>query len=79
MNSPYLHHFRLKSFKANLKKSAKSTLMNILLNSRIFLTGGQIAQFYVPSGITLDVNFGTFNLTVKSGSSVLIESGGTIT
>jgi len=30
-------------------------------------------------GITLDINFGTFSLTVKSGGGVLIKSGGTIT
>jgi len=30
-------------------------------------------------GITLDINLGTFSLTVKSGGGVLIKSGGTIT
>ncbi len=44
---------------------------NVLVQNNSLLT--------VPSGITLDVNFGTFNLTVKSGSGILIESGGTIT
>lgn len=33
----------------------------------------------IPSGVTLDINFVTKNLTVKSGSGVLVESGGTIT
>ena len=36
-------------------------------------------EMTVPSGITLDINFSSFNLTVKSGSGVLIKSGGTIT
>lgn len=44
---------------------------NVLVQNNSVLT--------IPSSITLDVNFGTFNLTVKSGSGVLIESGGTIT
>ncbi len=33
----------------------------------------------IPSGITLDIDFTAFNLTVQSGSGVLIKSGGTIT
>ncbi len=33
----------------------------------------------IPSGITLDIDFAAFNLTVQSGSGVLIKSGGTIT
>lgn len=33
----------------------------------------------VPAGVTLDINFSSFNLTVKSGSGVLIKSGGKIT
>ncbi len=33
----------------------------------------------IPSGITLDIDFTTFNLTVQSGGGVLIKSGGTLT
>lgn len=32
----------------------------------------------IPDGITLDIDFANFNLTVKSGSGVLIKSGGRI-
>jgi len=37
------------------------------------------AVMTIPSGRTLDINFASKNLTVESGSGVLIESGGTIT
>ena len=33
----------------------------------------------IKNGMTLDINFASFNLTVKSGSGVLIEAGGKIT
>ncbi len=33
----------------------------------------------IPSGITLDIDLTTFNLTVQSGGGVLIKSGGTLT
>ncbi len=33
----------------------------------------------IPSGVTLDIDFANFNLTIKSGSGVLIKSGGAIT
>ena len=33
----------------------------------------------IPSEITLDIDFAAFNLTVQSGSGVLIKSGGTVT
>ncbi len=33
----------------------------------------------IPNGVTLDINFATKNLTIESGSSVLIISGGKIT
>jgi plastocyanin len=33
----------------------------------------------IPDGITLDVNFATHKLTIKSGSGILIKSGGKIT
>jgi hypothetical protein len=32
----------------------------------------------IPDGITLDIDFSLFNLTIESGSGVLIKSGGTI-
>ncbi len=57
---------------ASCTMSASATAPgNVLIQNNAVLT--------VPSGITLDINFGSFNLTVKSGSGVLIESGGTIT
>jgi len=33
----------------------------------------------ILNGVTLDIDFTNFNLTIKSGSGVLIKSGGTIT
>jgi len=33
----------------------------------------------VPSGVTLDIDFSQFNLTVDSGSGALVKSGGAIT
>ncbi len=33
----------------------------------------------IPSGITLNIDFAAFSLTVQSGSGVLIKSGGTVT
>jgi len=44
---------------------------NVLVQNNAVLT--------VPSGITLTINFLSFNLTVESGSGVLVKSGGTIT
>ena len=37
------------------------------------------AVLLIPNGATLDIDFTTFNLTVKIGSGVLIKSGGAIT
>ena len=37
------------------------------------------AVMTIPNGVTLDINFATKNLTVESGSGVLIVSGGKIT
>jgi len=37
------------------------------------------AVLTIPSGITLDIDFATKNLTVQSGGGVLIEAGGKIT
>jgi len=33
----------------------------------------------VPSGVTIDIDFSQFNLTIEFGSGVLIKSGGKIT
>ena len=44
---------------------------NVIVRSGAIMT--------IESGVTFDINFSNFNLTVKSGGSVLIESGGTIT
>ncbi len=33
----------------------------------------------IPSGLTLDIDFVNNHLLVKSGSGVLIKSGGTVT
>lgn len=53
------------------------------LTENTTITGNVLVQnnsvLTVPSGITLDINFSSFNLTVKSGSGVSIESGGKIT
>ena len=37
------------------------------------------AVLTIPNGVTLDIDFTNFNLTVNSGGGVLIKSGGTIT
>jgi len=44
---------------------------NVIVQSGVVLT--------IPSGVMLDINFATKNLTVESGGGVLIESGGKIT
>ncbi len=44
---------------------------NVLVQNNSVLT--------IPSGITLDISFTSFNLTVESGSGVLVESDGKIT
>jgi len=57
---------------ANCIMTANATAPgNVLVQNNSVLT--------VSSGITLDIDFSSFNLTVKSGSGVLIKSGGTIT
>ncbi|MDH3203047.1 MAG: PQQ-dependent sugar dehydrogenase [Nitrosopumilus sp.] len=43
---------------------------NILVQNNSILT--------IPSGLTLDVDFSQFNITINFGSGVLIKSGGTI-
>ncbi len=47
------------------------SLGNVIVQNNSVLT--------IPSGVTLDIDFANFNLTVKSGSGVLIKAGGTIT
>jgi len=37
------------------------------------------AIMFISNDATLDIDFANFNLTVKSGSGVLIESGGSVT
>jgi len=53
------------------------------LYSSIIVSGSVLVQdnsvLTIPSGVTLDIDFSQFNLTVESGSGVLIKSGGTIT
>jgi hypothetical protein len=44
---------------------------NVLVPNGVVLT--------IPNGVTLNINFASFNLTVESGGGVLIESGGKIT
>jgi len=51
--------------------STVSVDKNVIVQNNSVLT--------IPSGVTLDINFSQFNLTVKSGSGVLIKAGGTIT
>jgi hypothetical protein len=56
---------------------------NCVLSENTSITGNVIVQnnsiLEIPNGVTLDIDFANFNLTVKSGSGVLIKSGGTIT
>ena len=53
------------------------------INSNTTIQGDVIVQngslLNIPSGVTLDIDFTSFNLTVQSGSGVLIKSGGTVT
>ena len=51
--------------------SSVSAQRNVIVQNNSVLT--------IPSGVVLDINFTTSNLTVQSGSGVLIQSGGTIT
>ncbi len=48
-----------------------ASLGNVIVQNNSVLT--------IPSGITLDIDFMQFNLTVESGSGVLIKAGGKIT
>ena len=53
------------------------------INSNTTVQGDAIVQngsvLTIPSGVTLDIDFTSFSLTVQSGSGVLIKSGGTVT
>jgi len=54
------------------------TLVNsAVAPANVTIQGGSVLT--IPSGLSLDIDFTQFNLTVKSGSGVLIESGGKIT
>jgi hypothetical protein len=43
----------------------------------VIVQNGAILE--IPNGVTLDIDFTNFNITIKSGSGVLIKSGGAIT
>jgi len=54
----------------------------LLTNSHILISDLTVkdgAVLTIPNGVTLFIDFANFNLTVESGSGVLIKSGGTIT
>jgi len=51
--------------------------LNVTAGGSVIVQSGAVLT--IPNGITLDIDFSQFNLTVKSGSGVLIKSGGTIT
>ena len=50
---------------------------NAVAPESVIVQNGSVLN--IPSGITLDIDFTTFNLTVQSGGGVLIKSGGTLT
>ena len=54
-----------------------------IINSSAVIQGSVIVRddsvLGIPSGVTLDIDFASFHLTVQSGSGVLIKSGGTVT
>ena len=66
----------------SLKIPTLSPKFAMLINQTIF-NGDLIVQnnsvLTIQSGITLDIIFEIYNITVQSGSGILIESGGTIT
>jgi len=53
------------------------------LYSSIIVSGNVLVQnnstLTIPSGVTIDIDFSQSNLTIESGSGVLIKSGGAIT
>ena len=50
---------------------------NTTIQGNVLVRDGSVLT--IPSGVTLDIDFVSFSLTVQSGSGVLIKSGGTIT
>jgi len=50
--------------------SSATAAGNVIVQNNSVLT--------IPNSVTLDIDFANFNLTVKSGSGVLIKAGGTI-
>jgi len=57
--------------------SSCTVLSSITAGGSITVQNGAVMT--IPSGVTLDINFATKNLTVQAGGGVLIEAGGTIT
>ena len=50
---------------------------NTTIQGNVLVRDGSVLS--IPSGVTLDIDFASFSLTVRSGSGVFIESGGTVT
>ena len=50
---------------------------NTTIQGNVLVRDGSVLT--IPSGVVLDIDFASFNLTVQSGSGVLIKSGGTVT
>ena len=50
---------------------------NTTIQGNVLVRDGSVLS--IPSGVTLDIDFASFSLTVQSGSGVFIESGGTVT
>ena len=45
--------------------------------ANVIVQNGAVLE--IPNGVTLDIDFANFNLTVESGSGVLIKAGGSVT
>ena len=52
-------------------------MTNTSINANVVIQNNSILT--IPNGITLDIDFANFNLTVESGSGIEIKSGGAIT
>jgi len=50
---------------------------NAVASANVIIQSGSV--LVIPSGLTLDIDFTQFNLTVQSGGGVLIKAGGSIT
>ena len=50
---------------------------NTTIQGNVLVRDGSVLS--ISSGVTLDIDFVSFSLTVQSGSGVLIKSGGTVT